>query len=257
MTNTPTGREIRALDDVSLTSVEGRGLGHRGRKRAGQVDAGKYSAEANHAHAGRSAVSRPIHAVAGQSRPCRRSGEIFEWCFRTQQLRLTRACRCGALLRNPWPSIKAYCPRAQGRGRVAELLEQVGLSPEHADRYPHQFSGGQCQRIAIARALALQPEVIICDEAVSALDVSVQAQVIQLLKRLRQDQGLSYLFVAHDLTVVRDFADRVAVMQGGCIVEMGRTEDIFARPEHPYTQKFLASHPAEERERSRRTEIPA
>ena len=153
------------------------------------------------------------------------------------------------IISEPWAIHAGVLPREKWGERVAELLEQVGMRPEHAERYPHQFSGGQRQRIAIARALALQPEVIICDEAVSALDVSVQAQVIQLLKDLRHEHGLSYLFVAHDLPVIRDFADRTIVMQGGHIVECGVTEEVFERPQHPYTRKLLDSRPEEERTR--------
>jgi peptide/nickel transport system ATP-binding protein len=126
---------------------------------------------------------------------------------------------------------------------VAELLQRVGLSPDHARRHPHQFSGGQRQRIAIARALALRPEVIICDEAVSALDVSIQAQVIDLLKELRREYGLSYIFIAHDLLLVRDFADRVLVMNRGKIVEQGTTEEVFQRPRDPYTRELIAASP--------------
>jgi peptide/nickel transport system ATP-binding protein len=136
------------------------------------------------------------------------------------------------------------------------LLEQVGLLRGHASRYPHQFSGGQRQRIAIARALALKPEIIICDEAVSSLDVSVQAQVIALLRELKEQYALSYLFIAHDLPVVRSFADRVIVMQKGRIVEQGPTRDVFTDPQHPYTRELLQSDPVLAIERTNRSVSP-
>ncbi|MBB3713439.1 peptide/nickel transport system ATP-binding protein [Limimaricola variabilis] len=145
------------------------------------------------------------------------------------------------IISEAWAIHRDVLPKSRWRGRVQELLEQVGLKPEHADRYPHQFSGGQRQRIAIARALALEPELIICDEAVSALDVSIQAQVIQLLGRLRDELGIAFVFIAHDLPVVRDFADRVLVMQKGEIVEQGSVRQIFDAPREPYTQRLLAA----------------
>ena len=145
------------------------------------------------------------------------------------------------LVSEAWVIHREILPRPQWRERVYQLLSQVGLSPEHADRYPHQFSGGQRQRIAIARALALEPAIIVCDEAVSALDVQVQAQVIALLSSLRKELDLAYLFIAHDLPVVRDFADHVIVMQGGRIVEQGSVRQIFEQPAHPYTRNLLAS----------------
>ncbi|WP_146586035.1 ABC transporter ATP-binding protein [Puniceibacterium confluentis] len=145
------------------------------------------------------------------------------------------------LISEAWQIHPDILPRAQWRDRVALLLEQVGLTAEHMHRHPHQFSGGQRQRIAIARALALEPRIIVCDEAVSALDVQVQAQVIELLDRLKDEFGLSYIFIAHDLPVVRDFADRVVVMQAGRIVEQGTTRQIFEAPREAYTQGLLAA----------------
>jgi ABC-type glutathione transport system ATPase component len=147
------------------------------------------------------------------------------------------------IISEPWLIHRDVIPKKRYRERVVELLECVGMQADHADRYPHQFSGGQRQRIAVARALALEPKIIVCDEAVSALDVSIQAQIIELLAKLRDELGLSYLFIAHDLPVVQELADRVVVMKSGKIVEQGTVAQIFADPKEAYTIDLLAASP--------------
>jgi oligopeptide/dipeptide ABC transporter ATP-binding protein len=150
------------------------------------------------------------------------------------------------------PRVHGTWTRAEVQERAAGWLERVGLSADQLSRYPHELSGGQRQRVGIARALALEPELVICDEPISALDVSVQAQVVNLLSELRQSMGLTLLFIAHDLSMVRYVSDRMAVMYLGQLVELGRSDDVYFRPMHPYTQSLIASNPVADPEAERR-----
>jgi ABC-type oligopeptide transport system ATPase subunit len=148
--------------------------------------------------------------------------------------------------------VHGVCGRAERRERVRAMLHRVGLEPEHASRYPHAFSGGQRQRLGIARALILNPELVVADEAVSALDVSVQAQVLALLKELQAELGLTYIFVSHDLSVVQDVCDRVAVMHRGRVVELGSADQVFNRPRHAYTRVLISAVPQPDPDRPMR-----
>ncbi|MEV7064408.1 ABC transporter ATP-binding protein [Streptomyces collinus] len=165
---------------------------------------------------------------------------VFQDPFGSLSPRLTAA----ELIGEPWLTHRSLVAASRRAARVRELLEMVGLRASDARRLPHEFSGGQRQRIGIARALALEPEVIVCDEPVSALDLSVQAQVLNLLCDLRDELGLSYVFIPHDLSVVRHLADRVAVMYLGKMVESGPTEEVYERPLHPYTEALLSAAPS-------------
>ena len=172
----------------------------------------------------------------GQLRPLRREMQMI---FQDPYSSLNPRKTVGQIIEAPF---KIHGVRG-GRMRVQELLETVGLSPEHYNRYPHEFSGGQRQRIGVARALALSPKLIVCDEPVSALDVSIQAQVLNLLRSLQSEFNLTYVFISHDLSVIRQIADRIAVMYLGRVVEIGDSESIYEHPKHPYTGALLSAVP--------------
>jgi peptide/nickel transport system ATP-binding protein len=249
------GEPVRAVDGVSLELRRGETLGIVGESGSGKSTLGRMILRLEEPTSGRGSFDgQDLFALEGPSllQFRRRVQVVFQDPFASLNPRMT----VHAIVSEPWTVHKDVVPPSRWRHRVIELLEQVGLKPEHAQRWPHQFSGGQRQRIAIARALALQPEIIVCDEAVSALDVSIQAQIIALLAELRDRLGLSYLFITHDLALVREFADRVVVMRRGKIVEAGSCAEIFDRAQHPYTQALLAASPVpdpdEQAERRRR-----
>jgi peptide/nickel transport system ATP-binding protein len=233
---------VLALDEVSFTLRRGETLGIVGESGSGKSTLARTLLGLEVATGGK-AFYRENDLVNPTPVGLSLLRRQVQMVFQDPTASLNPRMSVGEIISEPWAIHRDVLPADQWAARVGELLEQVGLLPEHAARYPHQFSGGQRQRIAIARALALKPEIIICDEAVSSLDVSVQAQVIALLKSLKDDYGLSYIFIAHDLPVVRSFADLVLVMSKGKIVEQGATEDIFTNPQHPYTRELLQSDP--------------
>ncbi|MGW7679670.1 ABC transporter ATP-binding protein [Kribbella sp. NPDC054772] len=232
---------VRAVDGVNLLVRKGETLGLVGESGSGKSTLARVATRLLDPTQGRVEIGgEDVTKVRGRRlRPIRRRVQMV---FQDPQASLNPRQSVGTILSTPF--------RAQGvrptRAQLVELLEQVGLAEQHLERYPHEFSGGQRQRIGIARALSVKPELVVCDEPVSALDVSVQAQVLNLLADLRDELGLSYVLVAHDLAVVRQVADRIAVMYLGTIVEEGPAEQVYDAPAHPYTKALLSAVPVPE-----------
>jgi oligopeptide/dipeptide ABC transporter ATP-binding protein len=252
--------QVRAVNDVSFQLWPGETYGLVGESGCGKSTTGRtllrlVEPTDGHAIFG----SRDVFSLNGkQLRGLRKSIQMI---FQDPYSSLNPRKRVGAILEEAMTIHRLY-DRAGRREHAMQMLERVGFSPEHYDRYPHEFSGGQRQRIGIARALCVSPELIICDEPVSALDVSIQAQVVNMLRDLQQEFGLTYLFISHDLSVVRHISDRVGVMYLGEIVEEAPTDQLFTEPKHPYTQALLSAvplpTPARTRERITLTgEVPS
>lgn len=234
--------DVKAVDDVSFTVEAGTTVGLVGESGSGKSTIGKTILKLVPATSGQVLFDgRDILPMPeGEFRPLRREMQmIFQDPFGSLNPRHTIVQIIGEALEIHFPKMSA----SERRDRVAELLRQVGLKPEMMERYPHEFSGGQRQRIGIARALAVKPKFIVCDEPVSALDVSVQAQIVNLLQDLQEELGLTYLFIAHDLAVVEHMSDHVLVMYHGKIVESAPAEAIYENPQHDYTKKLLAAVP--------------
>ena len=233
---------VRAVDDVSFTVEEGETLSLVGESGSGKSTTGRCMLRLIEPTSGE-VLFRGKNVLDLSSADMRTARRDMQMVFQDPYSSLNPRMRAQAIVEEPLV-IHQIGSRAERRDRVADLFTLVGLDPAHLERYPHEFSGGQRQRIGLARALALNPSFIIADEPVSALDVSIQAQVINLLMDLQQQLKLTYLFIAHDLRLVRHISNRVAVMYLGKIVEIGRTTDIFDNPQHPYTRALLSAVPS-------------
>jgi oligopeptide transport system ATP-binding protein len=233
---------IKAVDDVSFDIYPGETLGLVGESGSGKSTTGRALLMLHRPTSGQ-VLFNGEDLMQKRGEELRKMRRNMQMVFQDPYASLNPRMTIGEIVSEPIIVHKLRQGRDAIRSRVGELLEMVGLNPNLANRYPHEFSGGQRQRVGIARALAVEPSFIVCDEPISALDVSIQAQVINLLDDLREQLNLTYLFIAHDLSMIRHMCQRVAVMYKGKIVEMAETDELYNNPEHPYTKVLLSAVP--------------
>jgi len=235
-----TSKPLKAVDDVSFSIRRGETLGLVGESGCGKTTVGRTLLHLYEPTGGEVRFEgKPIRTKADISEFRRKATMVFQDPYSSLNPRMT----VSDIIGEPLDIHKMYRNKAEREQRILELMDRVGLNSEHASRYAHEFSGGQRQRIGIARALALNPKFIVCDEPVSALDVSIQAQVINMFDELQDEMGLTYLFIAHDILVVRHISDRIAVMYLGKMVELADAKEIYEHPLHPYTQSLMSAVP--------------
>jgi len=244
---------VKAVDGVSFDIAEGKTLGLVGESGSGKSTTGYCILQLIKPTAGSIRFQGKELTEIGREE-MRRMRRELQIVFQDPYSSLDPRMTVGDIVAEPL-EVHGVGNRANRRARVRELLDVVGFNPDYSNRYPHEFSGGQRQRVGVARALALNPSLIVCDEPVSALDVSIQAQILNLLKDLQRDFGLTFLFISHDLAVVRSMSDDIAVMKDGKIVEAGSADDVYERPQHEYTRALLTAVPVPDPRRMKERRI--
>ncbi len=234
---------VKAVDDVSFDVYKGETLGLVGESGSGKTTTGRSIIRLYNPTGGE--VFFEGRDISGRMSKAEKKvlSKNMQMIFQDPQASLNGRMTVGDIVAEGLEVHKLYSSEAEKKEKVRDILEIVGLNREHANRYPHEFSGGQRQRIGIARALVIEPKIIVADEPISALDVSIQAQVVNLMNDLKKDRGLTYLFIAHDLSMVKYISDRVAVMYKGKIVELADSDDVYNHPLHPYTKSLLSAIP--------------